>query len=254
MVNCTSYLACSLYFLGSADQAQQVCQHMLVQSRALAHPHTLAQALSFAALLQRWLHLPEAALALSAEAIAISHEHDFHLWLACGQMTHGWARVQLGQSDGLAEIDASITTMRLALGGISVVFLSSRIEALLHLKQFEVAQVQITQALDEAQQTGDGHFLAELHRLQGVCLLEMSPPTAAIAAQAQACFEQALAISRQQQAKSLELRAAASLAQLHLQHGQPAQDARRPATPGLTEGLASHDLAPALVSLRALQT
>jgi tetratricopeptide (TPR) repeat protein len=255
VVNCASYLACSLYFLGFPAQAQQVCQQMLAQARTLAHPHTLAQALSFAALLQRWLHLPEAALALSAEAITISQQHDFHLWLACGEMTHGWARVKLGQPDGLVEIDASIVGMRSALCGISVVFLSSRIEALLHLKQFEAALVQIAQALAEAQQTGDGHFLAELHRLEGVCLLATQPSDAAISAQAQACFEQALAISRQQHAKSLQLRAATSLAQLHLQRGQPmqARQTLQAATLGFTDGITSHDLVPALVSLPTLQ-
>ena len=142
---------------------------------------------------------------LSAQAIALSREHDFHLWLACGEMTHGWALVQTGAPHGMAEIESAIAAMRSALGGISIVFLSSRIEACIFLKQYDQALEWLTQALSDAQRTGDGHFLAELHRLRGVCLLETSPIQAA---DARACFEQALAISGQQQAKSLALRAA----------------------------------------------
>ena len=253
MVNCTSYLACSLYFLGDAQRAQQVCRQMLAQARALAHPHTLAQALSFAALLQRWLKQPEQALLLSAQAMAIARQHDFQLWRACGEMTHGWARVMQGQPDGLADIDASIATMRQALGGISIVFLSSRIEALVHLQQFEAALAGIDQALADAARTGDGHFLAELHRLQGVCLLEMGAPQAA--STAQRCFEQALTISRQQHAKALEWRAATSLARLHLRHGQAAQarQALQATTQGFADDPASHDLTQALASLQELR-
>jgi len=165
------------------------------------------------------------------------------------------ARPDVSYVDGLAEIDASIAGMRLTLGGISVVFLSSRIEALMHLRQFAAALTQIGQALTEAQQTGDGHFLAELHRLQGVCLLEIHPDDADARAQAQACFEQALAISSQQHAKALALRAATSLQQLHLQHGLAATGTAcvQVATDGSDESPALPDQAQALVSLRTLQ-
>jgi len=51
----------------------------LKQARELAHPHTLAQALSFAAVLHRWLNKPEQALPLSAEAIVIARQQGFLL-------------------------------------------------------------------------------------------------------------------------------------------------------------------------------
>lgn len=77
------YALFALYLLGFPDRAQTVCARMLEQARELAHPHTLAQALSFAAVLQRWLNRPAEALSLSAEATVIARQHDFCFgWLA----------------------------------------------------------------------------------------------------------------------------------------------------------------------------
>jgi predicted ATPase len=220
----------------------------LAQSRTQDHPHTLAQALSFAALLQRWLNRQPEAQALAAEAIAISRQHDFHLWRACGEMTHGWARVMQGQADGLAEIESSIATMRKALGGMSVVFLSSQIEACMHLQQFDRALALTAQALADAAKTGDAHFLPELYRLKGVCLLSLD---AANAASARACLQQALAISGQQNAKPMALRAATSLLRLG---GSPdqiraAQQDLQAIYQSFTEGWYSHDLQQAAACL-----
>jgi predicted ATPase len=52
---------------------------------------------------------------------------------------------------------------------------------------------------------------AEIHRLKGELLLARSAENQV---EAEACFHQALVIARQQQAKSLELRAAMSLGRL----------------------------------------
>lgn len=238
----TSYLINALYFLGFPDQAQLICGRMLEQARELEHPHTLAQALSFAAVLHRWLNMPAEALSLSAEAIAISRQHNFFLWLACGEMTHGWALVMHGRNDvGIAELQSCIAGMRVALGGISVVFLTAMAEAYVHLERYDEALGLLAEAQADAANTGDSHSAAELHRLKGVCLLALSTSNAA---QAESCFNHALAISREQHAKSLELRAAMSMARLWQQQGKQ-EEARRMLEEihnGFTEGFDTHDL------------
>lgn len=251
VVNCEAYQSCALYFLGFSDQAQKVSRQMLAQARALAHPHNLGQALSFAALLQRWLNQPEAALALAAEAIALSRQHDFQLWLACGEMTHGWARVKIGQADGIAEISNSVATMRQALGGIPVVFLSSRIEAYVHLRLHAKALDLLAQALADAHNTGDAHYLAELHRLKGVCLLALAPGNAA---EAELCFSQALDICRQQNAMPLALRAATSLVSLWQQQGklEAGRSLLKEMLGAFSEGFDTHDLRDATQQLQTL--
>ena len=73
------------------------------------------------------------------------------------------------------------------------------------------------------------------------------------AAEAEACFQQALDIARRQQAKSLELRAAMSLSRLWQQRGkQP--EASKDARPSswFTEGFDTADLQEAKALLEAL--
>ena len=222
-INSASYMFNAFYFLGYPEQADKYCQSTVKQARELGNPNTLAQALCYAAALHRWSNRPAEALLTSAESIAIAKEHGLLMLKTCSEMTHGWAEVMYGrEKEGIQELHTCIAAMRLSLGGLSVIFLSSLAEAYIYLKQYDEALVVIAEAQAEADITGDGHFLAELHRLKGVCLLALSPSNAE---HAESCFTQALTISRQQQAKSLELRAATSMAQLWQQHGRQ-NDAR----------------------------
>src|SRR5262249_19121766 len=77
-------------------------------------------------------------------------------------------------------------------------------------------------ALALVHRTGEGFHGAELHRLRGEFLLRQGGAEVT-GREAEACFRQALTIARQQQAKSLELRAAMSLSRLHQQQGRPAE-------------------------------
>jgi predicted ATPase len=184
---------------------------MLKRARSLAHPHTLALSLCFASVLHRWLDKPLETLKLGEETITVSRGHGFPVWLAAGEMTHGWALVKHGRRDeGVALLKSGIAGMRDAIRGISVVFLSALVEAYFHADLYREAQALIEEALIEAETTGDGHFTAELHRLRGECEIRLvGAPTPA----AKDSFTHALALSRRQGARSLGLRAAVSLAQ-----------------------------------------
>jgi predicted ATPase len=96
------------------------------------------------------------------------------------------------------------------------------------------------------------YYAAELYRLKGVLLLRQAVPDAA---QAAACFQQALAIARQQQAKSFELRAATNLARLWQQQGKggEAQVLLAPIYNWFTEGFDTADLQEARALLAALE-
>src|SRR4029434_2394112 len=76
---------------------------------------------------------------------------------------------------------------------------------------------------------------AEIHHLRGVVLLRQ-PGTPQ--AEAEACFQRALDVARRQEAKSLELRAAMSLARLWQQQGRcaEARDLLAPLYGWFTEG------------------
>jgi predicted ATPase len=75
----------------------------------------------------------------------------------------------------------------------------------------------LAEALTALEANGEGDLLAEAYRLQGAFLLRQALPDLA---QAEACFQQALAVARRQRAKSWELRAALSLSRLWQRQGK----------------------------------
>ena len=104
---------------------------------------------------------------------------------------------------------------------------------------YREAHAAIRQGLDIIDATGERMWNAELHRVRGLVLLtENEQEESAVS------FGQALQIARAQQSKSLELRAATSLARLWGEQGRLA-DARELLTPiygWFTEGFDTPDL------------
>jgi tetratricopeptide (TPR) repeat protein len=109
----------------------------------------------------------------------------------------------------------------------------------------------LAEALTAIEESGRGELLAEAYRLQGKLLLRQVGPDAA---QAETCFQQALAIARRRQAKSLELRAAMSLSRLWQQRGKndEACELLTPIYSWFTEGFDTADLQEAQALLEEL--
>jgi predicted ATPase len=110
----------------------------------------------------------------------------------------------------------------------------------------------LAEALALVHRSGDRYWEAELHRLKGEMLLIQAIPDKA---QAETCFQQALAIARRQEAKALELRAAMSLSRLWQQQGKRAEayDLLAPVYGWFTEGFDTADLQGAKALLEALE-
>ena len=89
--------------------------------------------------------------------------------------------------------------------------------------------------------TKERWFEAEVNRIAGEIALKSPEPDAA---KAEAYFEHALAVARQQQAKSWELRAAMSMARLWRDQGKrdEARDLLAPVYGWFTEGFDTRDL------------
>jgi predicted ATPase len=92
----------------------------------------------------------------------------------------------------------------------------------------------------------DRLYEAEMYRLKGKILLACKTTPLS---EVEACFRQALTVARRQQAKSLELRAAMSLAKLGQKHGNC--DALAAVYPQFTEGFDTADLLEAKALLDA---
>jgi predicted ATPase len=118
-------------------------------------------------------------------------------------------------------------------------WLGFRAEACAQAGQFDEALAALDQATATVTATGECYYLAELHRLRGAVLAATGDPAAAASS-----LQQAIDAARNQQAKSLELRAATSLARLWAEQGRRAEayDLLAPVYGWFTEGFDTADL------------
>jgi predicted ATPase len=109
----------------------------------------------------------------------------------------------------------------------------------------------LAEALTAFEVSGRRDMLPEAYRLQGALLLRRAVPDVV---QAEVCFQQALALAHQKQAKSWELRAAMSLARLWQRQGKrtAAHALLAPIYGWFTEGFDTADLQDAAMLLAAL--
>jgi predicted ATPase len=250
---CLAYVANTLWCLGYPEQAVRRSQEALALAQELAHAYSLAVAQYFAASLY---HRRREALAVQVQAeslLTLATEQQFPLYRGFGTCWRGWALAMQGWDQvGLAQmhkgVGAVLTTGQELSRALCQVLLA---EAAGHAGQVAEGLQLLADALAAFEASGRGDLLAEAYRLQGEFLLQYAIPDAG---QAEACFHQALALARHQQAKSWELRAAMSLSRLWQRQGkrQEAHDLLVPIYTWFTEGFDTADLQEAKALLEEL--
>jgi predicted ATPase len=115
--------------------------------------------------------------------------------------------------------------------------------------QLDDALAALNRAVEISAATGENHHKAELFRLKGLVLAGRGELT-----EAASSLQQAAELARRQQAKSLELRAATSLARLWADQGKRSQarDLLSPVYGWFTEGFETADLKDAKALLEQL--
>jgi predicted ATPase len=232
-----------LWLLGYPDQAVASSRSALALAQQLAHPLSLAIALYWAAMLHHMRR--EASLTQAhAEALAtVATEQGFSGQSAQASLLRGWALAERGHGEeGRAQIQQGLIAYQ-AMGQARdrPYYLSLLAEASAQSGQIAKGLKALAEALARLGQSEVQWWEAELHRLRGELLLQH---TVAQPGEAEACFHQALDVARRQQAKSLELRAALSLARLWQSQGkrQEAYDLLAPVYDWFTEGFDTVDL------------
>jgi class 3 adenylate cyclase/DNA-binding winged helix-turn-helix (wHTH) protein/predicted ATPase len=252
-VRCLVVGANALWCLGFPTQAAQRCQEALALAQELAHPYSLVVAQHFAAFLHCHRREVPAVRAQAETLLALATAQGFPLYAGYGHGWQGWARAMQGAgAAGLAEMHQGLTLVVAAGQELARPLWLVRLgEAVGHVGQVAEGRRLLAEALAAFAASGRGDLLAEAHRLQGELWLRQLPPDTA---QADACFQQALAIARQQQARSWELRAALSLSRLWQQQGKDAEarDLLAPIYDWFTEGFDTTDLQDAKALLEAL--
>ena len=218
-VVCRSHAARALWRLGYPDQGLAQNDEALALAQQSAHPFSLGFTLSYMAMVHQFRREGHAAQERAEAAILLSMEQGFPHWRAIGSILRGWALAHQGQAqEGLVQMHQGLTAYR-ATGAevIRPYLLALLAEAYGTMGQPEEGLTVLAEALMLADKTGERWYEPELHRLQGALLLQQSPDNHT---EAHACFQHALDLARAQQARSLELRAATSLARLWQQQGK----------------------------------
>jgi adenylate cyclase len=247
-VACLSHLALALWLLGYPEQALRRSQEALALARRLAHPYSHTFALALATWLYQYNRQPQLTRETGEAAITLAAEQGFSLLGEMATILVGWARTEQGEVDeGIAQIFRGLAGFRAtgaALGQPHFLALLAEIHR--EAGQLEEGLAVVTGALAAVQVRGDRFYEAELYRLKGELLAQTPTST-----EAEAAFRHALEVARRQQARSLALRAANSLARLWQRQGQTdASVLLQEVYEGFTEGFDFADWQEAQILLR----
>jgi predicted ATPase/adenylylsulfate kinase-like enzyme len=245
----------ALWALGYPDQAKRAAAELIEQARRLGHAFNLCWTLlggTFALLLLGETHL---ARQWVAEAHAIAREQALayvaDVWVS---LLDGFALIEQGDhAEGYAKLTPAIKAWRDA-GALLLIPWSNvaRAEALMGLKRFDEARALLDEAVQTIDRTGHRMREAEVHRVFGDLERQQLAPDVQAAEKS---FLKALEVSRSQDAKGWELRAATSLARLWQSQGKrkEAHDLLAPIYNWFTEGFDTKDLKEAKALLEALR-
>ena len=238
-----SYRSLALWVLGYPEAALADLVQAISDARETGQAATVMFALGHAPLALLWCGDYVAAAKVIEEVIALSDEKGALVWNVGGKLNQGWLFALTNKAaDAVQMINSGITAWR-SIGSKLWMpnYLSYLARAYAEIGQFNDAWRCIGEAMTAVETTKEGLWEAEIHRMAGEIALLSSQPDAA---KAQDYFEHALAVARQQQAKSWELRAAMSMARLWRDQGKPeeARDLLAPVYGWFTEGFDTRDL------------
>jgi len=232
-----------LWGLGYPEHAMQQCDQALTFAQGLSHQFSLAFALSVKVQLHQLRRETNIVQEHAEALVTVSTENGFPFRAAHGSMLLGWAMVDRGEAKaGIARIEEGLATFQTTGARLqSSWWLGLRAEAYGKLGQREEGLTVLAEALRAVDDTGEHFYEAELQRLRGEFLLQLSSDNQR---EAETCFRQAMPIAQNQQAKAWELRTATSLARLWQQQGKipEARDLLAPVYTWFTEGFDTADV------------
>ena len=231
------------WVLGYPTQATQAMERTLEHAKELQHPYSVGTVMLFHAQLAQLRREPELARTRADEALRVSVEIGASALALWCLLPRGWALAQLGDvAAGIADIVEAMDRRRaFGMGAVWPWYLALVADAYGALGEIDTGLSALDEALEWVERNDERLYAAEVHRIRGELLLRQAAPDRVAA---EACFRRALAVARDQDAKSWELRAATSLARMWLQDNR-SEDARAllfPVYDWFTEGFDTADL------------
>ena len=237
-------MAWALWFVGYPDRATKQMAGALARADQIAHPHTQAYALYYASILYILRREFTSARLYAERCLSLSEAHGFGLWRDLARIVCGICTSLLDPSfDKLDELRAELDDYghRGQRMGITALY-TMLCRALIQRRRPQAIFETVDAAQEISRGTGELLFEAELCRVKARALLIEGSPEARL--KAQPMLEQALAVARSQNARSIELLVARDLADLLSEQGARGQahDLLAPVYHWFTEGSETADL------------
>jgi hypothetical protein len=205
--------------LGYPEKAAEDTHRALENAREFGQAATLMLALGVTSSTHILCGNYVTANAQANELVALANEKGAFQWKAWGMSDRGSLLALTGKAaDAVQMIASGIAAIRSTGAQRPMpLYLSYLARAYSELNQFDDAWRSIDEAMTAVETTKETLWEAEVQRIAGEIALKSPEQDAA---QAEAYFQRALTVAREQQAKSWELRAAMSLARLWSDQGR----------------------------------
>jgi len=213
------HYALTVWSLGRVGEGRRLAADALAEARALRHVHTLGHALAHATIFAVVCRDAGQALALGSETIDFARQHDLEMWKGYGAILKAFALALSGQeADSIPEMETGFSYMtRTQTGTMVPLHHALHARSLAVLGRFDEAERHEKVVREQLQSGSERYFWPECERLIGDYLsLRPDVPASDI----EAAYNRALALAREQQAKSWELYAALSLARYWAERGE----------------------------------
>lgn len=204
------FKALSQWSLGYPDQARQGMNAALAHAKQLGHGPSLAYTYWHAGIIGALMLREQARVGEYADALVeLADKQGLALWKAWGHVAQGWAGTRSGRADAAArEMRSGLDAARKTGNRIyETTVLGLLGEARAVAGDPEEGVKFLTEGIEFGEASRQLYWLAELHRLRGTVLNSRADK-----AGAEGALRQAIAVARQQQARSWELRASLDLA------------------------------------------
>jgi predicted ATPase len=242
-VTILAFRSVALWVLGYPVSAQADAEDALSNARETGHAVTLMYALTHVSMTHFCCGNYTTASAEADELVALAGEKGSRIWKAYGASRQGFLAAMTDKAaDAVQIITSAIDTARSTGSTLwTPLNLSHLARAYAALGKFDEAWRCIGEAMTAMATAKETWWEAEVHRIAGEIAWKSPEPDVA---KAQTYFERALAVARQQQAKSWELRASMSLARLWRDQSkvQQARELLAPVYGWFTEGFDTRDL------------
>ncbi len=211
----------SCWMLGEIAEAEACASNALQRAAELGHPFSAALATLWVATMHQFRDEGTDVVRRAREVVDFANEYGFVYWRAVGAILEGWGVARNGDLGRGLQLLLEAMALYDKTGALWMrpYYFGLLADVYRRLGRYEEMERAVRDGLAAAAETTEGFYVPELHRLLGDC----AGWSDAGAEEVEAHYRDALALAAAQEARSLELRAATSLARLLQGEGRSAE-------------------------------